>query len=155
MLTDEQIAKHREAQRRYRERHPDRKAASALAWREKNRQRHRELVRAWKLANPDKVREHKKRDAEKHSERKSATQRRCVLALRYGITVEQYDALFIAQSGRCGMCGSPPRKYRLGVDHDHATGRVRGLLCNGCNVALGVVERFGDRARAYLSRNEA
>jgi hypothetical protein len=60
---------------------------------------------------------------------------------RYGITREEYDALTIKQGGLCAICkGSDPRRgksTRLFVDHDHETGRVRGLLCHRCNVALG------------------
>lgn len=57
---------------------------------------------------------------------------------RYGITQEQYDAMLNAQGGRCAVCGGAAR---LCIDHEHSTGRVRGILCNNCNVALG---RLGD-----------
>lgn len=64
------------------------------------------------------------------------------LTFLYGITREQYDELLTAQNGRCALCG---RRYgemrgqrvRLDVDHDHVTGKVRGLLCNRCNTRLG------------------
>lgn len=79
----------------------------------------------------------------------------------YGLTVEAYDALLIAQENRCAICGRGPDeagwKKRLSVDHDHATGKVRGLLCNGCNVGLG---SFRDtpalllRAVDYLARHQ-
>lgn len=55
----------------------------------------------------------------------------------YGISSLEYDNLFRLQGGRCAICGRRPRTKRLAVDHDHATGQVRGLLCanneNGCN----------------------
>jgi hypothetical protein len=58
----------------------------------------------------------------------------------YGITPEDYDALFRFQKGRCYICRRKPRTKRLAVDHDHRTGQVRGLLCanneNGCNRAI-------------------
>ena len=58
----------------------------------------------------------------------------------YGITEDEYNALLRLQGGRCAICKRRPRTKRLAVDHDHATGLVRGLLCanneNGCNRAV-------------------
>lgn len=56
----------------------------------------------------------------------------------YGLTVEQYDAMLVEQRGRCAICGEPMKKPM--VDHDHGTGAVRALLCNGCNLTLGWLE---------------
>lgn len=78
----------------------------------------------------------------------------------YGITLDDYDALFAAQNGLCAACGFPgiPRRDRLRplvVDHDHQTGQVRGLLCNHCNVAIGMVSDDAARLRQlaeYLER---
>lgn len=76
---------------------------------------------------------------------------------KYGLTVEQYDAMVSAQSGRCLICnGEPARK--LVVDHCHAGGQVRGLLCHGCNVGIGHLRDDPIRliaAAAYLSRAAA
>ena len=78
---------------------------------------------------------------------------------KYGITRADYDAMLAAQGGGCAVCGataddpSRPRDRVLHVDHDHVTGKVRGLLCNQHNRAIGL---FGDdaalmeRAAAYL-----
>jgi len=59
----------------------------------------------------------------------------------YGIQVGDYNRLFIEQSGRCAVCGihQSELKKRLCVDHDHKTGKVRGLLCTRCNIILGFV----------------
>lgn len=88
----------------------------------------------------------------------SANQRRRKLAT-YGLTEAEYQRLADAQGGLCAICGGPPKLRkgvaRLHVDHDHNTGRVRGLLCYDCNWALG---KFSDsvegllRAVAYLSK---
>jgi hypothetical protein len=63
----------------------------------------------------------------------------------YGITGAQYDALLVAQDGRCALCRREPKGKRLAVDHRHSDGQVRGLLCPGdpygCNVAvIGTIE---------------
>ena len=51
-----------------------------------------------------------------------------------GVNQSEFDALFARQGGRCGICR---KRNRLFVDHDHKTGKTRGLLCNRCNLALG------------------
>lgn len=56
----------------------------------------------------------------------------------YGITIDQYDQLLRAQGGRCKTCPSTGGYRSLCVDHCHETGRIRGLLCYRCNMALGL-----------------
>lgn len=61
---------------------------------------------------------------------------------KYGITIAQYEQLLEAQNGVCPGCLTSPsgpreRDNRLFVDHDHATGEVRGLLCSPCNISIG------------------
>jgi hypothetical protein len=76
---------------------------------------------------------------------------------RYGITVEQYDALLADQGGCCACCGAVANRNgkRLFVDHDHVTGMVRGVICHKCNAGIGAL---GDniagvrRALSYLER---
>ncbi len=60
---------------------------------------------------------------------------------RYGITLEQHKQMYVDQDGRCGICGEAIAYSRTFTDHDHESGKVRGLLCLGCNTALG---HFGD-----------
>lgn len=81
----------------------------------------------------------------------------------YGISLVDYLAMVDTQKGFCGICGKDPtqnksalqRHKKLHIDHCHRTGKIRGLLCNSCNNALGV---FGDnvsglrRAIKYLTR---
>src|SRR5579859_2601716 len=67
------------------------------------------------------------------------------LRLKYGLSLEQYDAMSVAQLGVCAICGEiDPHGKRLSVDHNHETGQVRALLCNQCNVGLGI---FKDSSR--------
>jgi hypothetical protein len=72
---------------------------------------------------------------------------------RRGMTHAEYDAMCEAQDGRCFICRKPPSRARLCIDHDHATGAVRGLLCSRCNSALGLLDDDVDaleRALTYL-----
>lgn len=77
---------------------------------------------------------------------------------RYGITLEDYNQMLDTQNGVCAICGKPPKKNRLAVDHNHITGKVRGLLCATCNKVLGLFlsdylgsERFKSATR-YIEK---
>lgn len=78
---------------------------------------------------------------------------------RYGLTPEDYDRMVTEQDSRCAIClkpgeTDPSSLMRLGVDHDHVTGRVRGLLCRPCNRAVGIIGDDPELARrmaAYLT----
>lgn len=76
----------------------------------------------------------------------------------YGITQEDYETLFRLQNGRCAICGTTRfggRWKKLSVDHSHAYGNVRGLLCHHCNAGLGAFrdsERRLVAAIRYLSQ---
>lgn len=63
------------------------------------------------------------------------------LRQRYGISLDDYEQMVRDQLGVCAICLRPPRGKtkgsRLYIDHDHVTGKIRGLLCAGCNTALG------------------
>lgn len=75
---------------------------------------------------------------------------------KYGVTVEAYTELLERQNGRCAICGSFPITRLLGVDHNHETGKVRGLLCHECNVAIGFLQEDPDilnSAINYLRRH--
>lgn len=81
---------------------------------------------------------------------------------RYGITEHQHAALFRRQKGLCAICRDPERSRKDGpgtglvVDHDHETGVVRGLLCTGCNVALGMLmdrPEWVGQAKEYLHKS--
>ena len=81
-------------------------------------------------------------------------------ATRYSLSVDEYDAFFVTHGNKCGICGTPhidkPGK-RLHIDHCHETGKLRGTLCNSCNLGIG---KLGDnldglrRATAYLEKSD-
>lgn len=58
---------------------------------------------------------------------------------RYGMTMDEYDAMVTAQNNLCAICNQPQARRNLAVDHCHQTNRVRGLLCDKCNLALGMI----------------
>jgi hypothetical protein len=55
----------------------------------------------------------------------------------FGMDLNGYTKLLDSQDGGCAICSKPPMKQRLSIDHDHNTGKIRGLLCTSCNLALG------------------
>jgi hypothetical protein len=88
------------------------------------------------LSRPEVViRERARRLSPEHREKL----RRRDLMRKYKISLEDYDQMVLNQNGLCLICERVPKK-RLVVDHCHKTGKVRGLLCDPCNVALGFLE---------------
>jgi len=89
---------------------------NACDWQIRNKTRSDNNKKIWRDANPDRL---------KNSKLKS----------RYGISLENYNQMFGEQNGRCKICKKEQKTLR--VDHDHATGKIRGLLCHKCNILLG------------------
>ena len=85
--------------------------------------------------------QHRKRYHENKENYRNSTYKR-----KYGISLDEYEKLLTEQHGLCAICsGECPSKRSLAVDHDHATGKVRGLLCANCNRGLGM---FKDKIQA-------
>lgn len=94
--------------------------AASQRWRTNNRERVNRLVREWGKRNPDRLRD-------------------IQLRTEHGISKKIYDDMFSAQRGVCAICRQPETvKKSMPVDHDHATGAIRGLLCGLCNKGLGM-----------------
>ena len=72
---------------------------------------------------------------------------------KYGITPVDYNQMFAKQNGCCLYCDKHQSEfdYRLCVDHNHTTGKVRGLLCYRCNVILGTVENNLELVKKMLA----
>ena len=78
------------------------------------------------------------------------------IASRYGLTQDEYQSLKDKQKGKCACCGE--KSDRLFIDHDHKTGKVRGLICHYCNTAIGFLKDSPERclrAAKYLKRHRA
>ena len=89
---------------------------------------------------------HNKRMKE-NKDRLYGGERDFLLKLRYGIDEVGVQALLEAQGGVCAICGAEAPTH---VDHDHATGRIRGVLCFSCNRGLGMVEDDVEVLRSAL-----
>jgi hypothetical protein len=73
------------------------------------------------------------------------------LKTRYKISLDDYQNLLVGQNGLCAICKQPPNPGKhLAVDHDHTTGKIRGLLCNSCNLALGMLKDNKDTIQSAL-----
>ena len=69
----------------------------------------------------------------------------------FGINLEEYEAMLQQQNGVCAICGNLCASgRRLAVDHDHATGKVRVLLCSYCNRRLGWYDAYHKSIEGYL-----
>lgn len=77
---------------------------------------------------------------EAHKSQWERQKRKRHLKKKYNLSIEDYDAMIEKQGGVCAICGGSlydSRGYRPHVDHDHITGKVRGILCVHCNNAIG------------------
>ncbi len=65
--------------------------------------------------------------------------KKATLKNKFGMTLEEYSTLLEQQNHQCAVCSTPRSllKRDLSVDHNHSTGKIRGLLCDNCNIALG------------------
>ena len=122
-------------------------------WRAKNVEKVRASNRARYVRDPARAKKIQDRYRQKYPERVAARRRTMRLAI-YGLTPADYDARLAAQSGVCAVCHSMDPQHwsgRFQVDHDHATGVVRGLLCAPCNGGLGLLNDDPKRLVAALS----
>ena len=108
-----------------------------------NKEKRKEYMRQYNIAN--------------RSKRKAVEIKRM-----YGITLEKYHRMLDAQAGVCAICKQPPSKTNnhamsLHIDHCHASGKIRGLLCNKCNSGIGFFQESAElvsKAAKYLKAQE-
>src|SRR5436190_198161 len=88
-------------------------------------------VTEWRQANPERFKAYQA-EYRNRPERKRAM-RDLYYRRTFGISADDVDALLLAQDGRCAICGGVPKRVDgWHVDHDHATGAIRGVLCSRC-----------------------
>ena len=121
-------------------------------------QKVKDAVRRWQQENPERLRayraEYRNRPERKRAMRDLYYQR------TYGISADEADEILQAQNGRCAICSTPApaRLASMHLDHDHATGQIRGFLCIDCNHGLGKLRDSADlllRALVYLRQRNS
>ena|SRR3990167_5854142 len=122
-------------------------------WYRKNIKEQRKKAHLRYLRNRDHILELVRKRYPKYRKRHKVHARRYQLAL-YGLTLKGYAHLYKIQKGRCAVC-SKKQKRNFCVDHHHASGKVRGLLCGPCNQGLGLLKdnpKILAKAKSYLER---
>jgi hypothetical protein len=154
-------AREREASKRYEAAHPNRtpeQKERARLWMAKRRSESPELR--------ERGREYARKWGQNNKERRNLNLRKYRLLTKYGMTMADFDAMLTKQDGLCAICrvkmtppASPSKakegKSSMTVDHCHSTGRVRGILCQTCNLALGMFKDSIVRVRYAVAYLEA
>lgn len=116
-----------------------------------------EYGKRWYIENKDSVGKKCSAYYEKHKDRYRHQRREWRFRTQYNLTSAEWEVMFAHQGGRCASCGTDSAK-RLVVDHCHDTGKVRGLVCDPCNLAIGLADDSPVRLRsiaAYLEGGDA
>lgn len=107
--------------------------SKAKSNRSKNKDQYAARSMAWRKRNPDRVKS-------------------IGLKSTFGITLENYSQMLTDQHGVCAICKIPPEEgVWMCVDHDHQTGKIRGLLCHSCNKMLGFAKDKEDNLESAIS----
>lgn len=127
---------------------PEERRAKARAYNRARYHRNIEKLRAynreWQKRKYSTNPEHRLRRLAKKKQERDADPLYCRkhhLKRKYGLTLAEFDRMLAAQNGACAICGTtrPGASGSMRIDHDHRTGRIRALLCDRCNRALGIV----------------
>lgn len=128
-----------EYQRQYREKNREALRIRAAQYYREHKEETQARAKKWAIDNADRYRSYL---------------RNWNLQKKYGISLEEYEALLESQDGVCAICRKEDTS-RYHVDHDHETGEVRGLLCGDCNKGLGMFKDNPDALQSaidYLKR---
>lgn len=144
----------KERSRAYRKAYPEKIKAHTKRYIEENKIVIKEKKRAYHKLHPEK----QERRISDWRIKNPLGYRKATIKRKYGLSIEEYEALLKEQNNACAICsvtefggrGYPP------IDHDHDTGKVRAILCNKCNAGLGLFRDNKDilmKAFAYLQKH--
>lgn len=144
--------KYREEQLRYRKanreaRNAQQRQRYADSW--EKAEKAREACRRYRAENLKKENERRRKHSANHPEQERRSRWLWQLK-KYGLTEADYDAILASQGSGCRICKTArlPAGYKLALDHCHATGKIRGILCSNCNMALGMMRDSPELLRA-------
>ena len=150
--------KTKEHRKEYRELNRDSIKTRQQEWYEKNKERILFLRKENYYLNTEEIKKRHKAYRDKPLSKERT--RNNNLMRQYGIDINGYNQILESQNYTCAICGSNETgavgKNHFSVDHCHKTGKIRGLLCKGCNIMLGEAQddpRILSRAIEYLERS--
>lgn len=113
----------------------------------------RERAKKFAQKNPEKLKRYQMTWKEKNPEKRKLYTRNSRIRA-YGIEPEVYYEMLEKQGHRCAICNAESKRRVMNIDHDHKTGKVRGLLCDSCNLPLGYLEKdeWIEKAKQYLAK---
>jgi hypothetical protein len=130
-------------------------------WSENNREKRRKIAARWREKNRGNIRDYARKYNVLYAQKNRDSIRYKELQRVYGITKQHYDSIFDFQDGKCAICRNPfesKGKRRACIDHDHSTGKIRGILCNMCNMMIGHADenkKTLEMAIAYLDKHSS
>lgn len=119
----------------------NRQSAYRKEWLSRNPEKRRSVWTEWNKKNPTSL----KRAQTKWSAENRELRKNNYLEKQYGMTLAEFNQTLQGQGGGCAICNSNTK--RMHVDHDHETGRVRGILCARCNLGVGYFKDTPDNCR--------
>jgi len=123
-------------------------------WRTDNPEKHSIGRKLYKTRHPEKTKEQARKDSQKNYYKLGQKSR---IKSRYGLLLEEYNSIKNRQNNLCAICRKKEYEKELSIDHCHKTGKVRGLLCQKCNTAIGLLNDdilLLKKTILYLKNNE-
>jgi ribosomal protein L20 len=108
--------------------------------RELGRKKHRQYYESHKAEHRAKARKYYL----SHREQAKQSARKHWMRTLYNLAPRQHSFIYVKQLGCCAVCGDPTPYDKMQTEHNHTTGKVRGLTCARCNLLVGMLESYGD-----------
>jgi Recombination endonuclease VII len=129
----------RESVKKYRLNHKDKILKYNKKWYLENRDVVKNKSHKWYIENKDRARKNNNFWVSKNKEKNNIYKRKYQLNKKYNITLDQFNEMLFKQENKCGICGNTFLRIP-DIDHNHKTGKVRGLLCHNCNLIIGLAK---------------